>query len=172
MRVTRLIYTCDVTQLKAKWFTYCSHDSFMYLGFEHVTHTRIESRGTNGWVMTHVWRCHSTHMNALPHTATHCNTLQHTASHCNTLQHTYECVTPHTWMPLTICMNEARHTNECVMTHTWIRHDTHSHSIPLQHTATHCNTLQNTATHCITLQHTATHVWMCHTTHMNASHCD
>ena len=64
---------------------------------------------------------HTSHCNAVQHSATQCNTVQHSATQCNTVQHS-----------ATQCNTVQHRATQCNT---------------LQHTATHCNTLQHTAPH-------------------------
>jgi len=61
-----------------------------------------ESCHMYGWVMSHIWMSHVTHMDAS----------------C----HTYGCVMSHIWMSHGVNVNKSCHTYECVISHIWIRH--------------------------------------------------
>jgi len=128
---------------------------------------------------------HTTHNNALQHSAmycnalqqtqhcstevvhaqqvhdshkTHCNTLQHTATHCSTLQRIAAYCNPlqPTAAHCSILQHIAIHHNALQCTCNTLQH-TATHYTPLQRTAPYCNALQNSAPHGNTRQHTAAH---------------
>ena len=78
-----------------------------------------ESRLTYKCVMSHIWMCHSTHMNDLLTMDESCHTYEWVKSH------TYEWVVSHIWMSHMTHMSESYHTCEWVTSHVWMSQASH-----------------------------------------------
>ena len=116
-----------------------------HIWMSHGTHMN-ESCHTYEWVMLHIWISHVTHMNES------CRTYEWVMAHIwMSYVRTYEWVMSHIWVSHVTHMNESCHTYEWVLSHIWMSHVTRMNES------------------CHTYEWVISHVWMSLVTHMNES---